>query len=167
MGMVVLLVPVVAIEGSFAVRQLTIARARIWGTLALANTVSTLVGVPLSVWAHGALTRLLAPPGGSAAEDAFSGGFWSDLLGVLGNAAWLPPIEGELYWMVPAALLVLLVPCFLASVLIEAPLCMAAWGGMPPARVLRVVLAANLRSSCFLCCVVLLMLAHAAWTHAS
>ena len=167
MGMVVLLIPVVALEGWYASRKLELARVTIWATITLANVVSTLVGVPLAVWAHGALRGLLAPYGSTVAKASFRGEFWSNLLGVVSNAALLPPIDGQLYWMVPVALLVLLVPCYLASVLIETPLCMAAWDSIPPARVLRLVMAANLRSSCFLCCVVLLMLAHAVWSHAA
>lgn len=165
MGMVTLLIPVVVIEGWYASRQLSLPRFTIWATISLANVVSTLIGVPLSVRAHSALSGWLAPYGSTAAQASFRGEFWSDLLLVVRNASWLPPIDGQLYWMVPVALLVLLVPCYLASVLIEALICMAAWHIIPPGRVLRLVLVANLRSSCLLCCVVLLLLAHAVWSH--
>jgi hypothetical protein len=168
MGMVVLLIPVVAIEGWYASRQLKLARLTIWATISLANIVSTLFGVPLAVWAHGALRGLLAPYGGAVEQASFRGEFWSDLLGVVCNSAWLPPRDGQMYWMVPVALMVLLAPCYLASVLIEFFIFMAAWeDSIPKARVLRLVVTANLRSSCFLCCVVLILLAYEAWSHAA
>jgi hypothetical protein len=167
-GMVVLLIPVVAIEGWYVSRQLKLARFTIWATISVANVLSTLFGVPLAVWAHGALRSRLAPYGGTVEQASFRGEFWSDLLGVVCNSAWLPPRDGQMYWMVPVALLVLLAPCYLASVLMELFVCMAAWAdSIPKARVLRLVVAANLRSSCFLCCVVLLLLAHAVWSHAA
>jgi len=42
------------------------------------------------------------------------------VVGTLLSAAWLGPDEKNLYWMVPVAVLALMVPTFFASVWIEA-----------------------------------------------
>ncbi len=40
-------------------------------------------------------------------------------VGFIFSAPWLPPVHGELHWMVPAATLLLLIPAFIMSWFIE------------------------------------------------
>lgn len=83
---------------------------------AIANVLSTVLGFPL-MWfvltlAQGSLDNFLRPHGT---------GPWSTVFSVTVNAAWLDPGPNQAYWMVPTACLVLLVPAFFMTVLVEWP----------------------------------------------
>jgi hypothetical protein len=81
----------------------------------LANTASTLIGIPLT-W--GAL--LLIELGISGGGKAFGiETLPQKLFAVIVQAPWLIPYEEDLDWMITAAAIVLLVPFFFASVFIE------------------------------------------------
>jgi len=86
-----------------------------------ANLVSTLIGIPITmvVWfivelsigfAVGSAVKSLNHPLPTVADYLFS---------VTIGAAWLGPDESQLYWMVPTAMLVLLIPFFYVSWIIE------------------------------------------------
>jgi hypothetical protein len=114
---------VVVIEGSILHRRLGITRVRAMKLSAVANAVSTLAGVP-AAWAVLVGVELLA---GSAVWRIVIGDavrrppeFWQELLIVILSAPWLVPIHEEpTPWVVPVAMLVLLIPFFFASYFVE------------------------------------------------
>ncbi len=111
----VLFIPVVAIEAWIARRIVGLSIKRSVLASAVANAVSTIVGIPL-VWGLLAFTEIVATGGGRAfGIDSF----WQRVFAVTVQAAWLIPYESELHWMVPVAAIVLLVPFFFASVFVE------------------------------------------------
>jgi hypothetical protein len=140
------LAPVVLIEWLVVRRRPALAQAPVAMGLVWANLVSTLVGVPLA-WlfafalSDGRMHQLDTP-----AERVQA---------VILQAAWLPPYANEhLRWMVPAAFVVLLMPCFLLSVLFEHWVCRRFWRPAPPDEILAAVVRMNLASYAFLVLVV-------------
>ncbi len=107
------LAPVIAVEAWYACRVLGLPRRGAVGSVALANVVSTFVGIPLAwlLWAvlggryFGTAAGLNNPAEG--------------LYAVTVQAAWLIPYEAALWWMVPAAAVVLTAVFFLVSVAAE------------------------------------------------
>ena len=112
--MLIALLPVIVVEAVVHHLQLNIERRRaIWGAVR-ANLWSTLVGVPVA-WA--AQTFVQVTLGGGRAWGIETP--LDRLAAVTLQSAWLIPYEGELRWMIPAASLVLLVPCLLVSIYVE------------------------------------------------
>ena len=68
------------------------------------------------------------------------------LYAVTVQAPWLVPYEDQFWWMIPAALIVFAVPCYLISVLIEAPVNRAFLGVEPRRPMLRATAMANVAS---------------------
>ena len=140
-----LLIPIIALETWFARSMPQVpARRRFLGVL-VANVFSTVIGWPL-VWFVLVLLQIFVIPGGS-------GGYGLDtslhkIASVTLQAAWLIPYESDLYWMVPAASIVLLVPAFLITIPSESlgATLLLATGRRQRARSLRVD-----RKSCFVC----------------
>lgn len=138
------LVPVIAIEAWAVTRLLGLSPKKSVAGVALGNVLSTLVGVPL-MWA------ILA-----TVQGVFAGGahglatVGQKIYAVTVQAPWLIPYEEDLGWMIPLALLVLAVPAYLLSVLIE-------WRSILPfvdvkdrPKALRAVSLANAASYIFL-----------------
>lgn len=84
-------------------------------SVAIANVLSTVVGIPFT-WA--ALVALQGATGGISAHGIATP--TERLLAVTWQAPWLILYEGELHWMIPTASLVLLAPFFFASYITEA-----------------------------------------------
>jgi hypothetical protein len=114
-AMVVAMLPVIALEAFVLGRMLgtrVISRVR---SVAIANVLSTVAGIPFT-WAG-----LFALQGGTGGGTAYGIATPAEkLLAVTWQAPWLIPYEGELYWMVPTASLALLTPFFFASYITEA-----------------------------------------------
>lgn len=110
-----LIIPIVAIE-AWASRGLTLPLSRRIASISVANVVSTLVGWPIAWWCLVALQMHVIPGGGGAYGLSTQFGI---IASVSLQAAWLIPYEDDIYWMVPAACAFLMVPFFLASVIIE------------------------------------------------
>ena len=122
-AMLALLIPIIFIEAWLCRKWLGLT---FWAAIksnAAANVVSTLIGVPFAwgaallfeFFAFGTIMRI---PAISRAADKWN----SPLARVVGTVlapAWLGPDEKNLYWMVPLATIVLLVPTFVLSVWIE------------------------------------------------
>jgi hypothetical protein len=107
------LIPVITIEAYWARRVLAVTWANAFGSTALANLVSTLVGIPLAwfVWAVLELRFAGAAMGlNNPAESIYA---------MTVQAAWLIPYEDQLWWLIPIAAIVLTVVFFFASVGIE------------------------------------------------
>ena len=112
----VLFVPIVCVEAFVAMRQLGATWRQSLMASLLANIISTAVGIP-ATW--GAL--VLVEMGGVAAGGwrAGIGSLGGRVLAVTVEAPWLYPYEDDLWWMVPIAAAVLLVPFFFVSVGLE------------------------------------------------
>jgi hypothetical protein len=84
--------------------------------VALANVVSTIIGVPL-LWFLLATVELVCCGGALGL-----GNVWAKVYAVTVQAPWLIPYEKELGWMIPAALCTLAVVFIVMSVLVETPI---------------------------------------------
>jgi len=138
-----LLIPIIGLETWIARRlsQIT-ARRRFLGVLA-ANAVSTLVGWPLA-WLVLVLLQIFVIPGGSSAY-----GLDTPLHAVASvtlQAAWLIPYESDLYWMVPTAAIVLMLPAFAVTVPTERLVLRYCWSQVPVVERRKFVWTANLAS---------------------
>jgi hypothetical protein len=111
----VALVPIVLVEGIVISRRLAAPLRRTILAAFLGKLVSTLVGIPLA-WIILAASELICC--GSARGLST---FGPKLYAVTVQAPWLIPYEDDFWWMVPCAVIVMVVPCFVVSVLIEAP----------------------------------------------
>lgn len=144
--MVCALVPVIIVEALLIRRWLSLSVREAFVGVGKANLFSTLVGVPLAWLAMLALEfAVMLPLGLAAGKWDLDGPVWQ-ALAFLFSIAWLAPAEGYLHWMVPAAVGLLLVPCFYLSVILERRSCTRTWSTADPARVRRAVFAANLAS---------------------
>jgi hypothetical protein len=83
----------------------------LWPTT-VANSFSTLVGIPL-MWGILVALEMLTPGGGGTYPNLSV--FWQFFLGVTLQAPWLLPYESEAYWMVPVSIMVLLFWFFFVS----------------------------------------------------
>lgn len=111
----ILFIPVVAIEAWIARQIVGMSVKRSVLASAIANAVSTLVGIPL-VWGALAAIEMAVSRGGEALGiDSF----WHRVYAVTVQAPWRIPYESELHWMIPLAAIVLLIPFFFASVFVE------------------------------------------------
>ena len=111
--MVLALIPIVLIESWYMSKALRIRFSRTVGRLAIANVVSTLVGLPF-MWM--VLFGIQVMTGGFAYGTE---GFAGKLLAVTLQAPWLPPFGPEEFWIFHSAALFLLIPFFFATWLIE------------------------------------------------
>jgi hypothetical protein len=114
--MVIGLIPIILIEALLLIRRLGIDFKRIIWVSSFSNMVSTLVGIPLT-WLILVILQMFTGGGGVVGAQS---PFLRYFLAVTWQAPWLIPYESQLYWMVPTAATLLLVPFFFASWLIEA-----------------------------------------------
>jgi len=113
--MVVLLIPVILIE-EFAGRKRinkVSQKKRLLG-ITKANIASTFIGWPVA-WILMVLVQMLTGGGGPHGLNSPMGA----ILSVTQQAPWLIPYESDLYWMIPVAMGVLLIPFFFVSVYAE------------------------------------------------
>jgi hypothetical protein len=121
---VMLLLPVILVEAWFLRKWLALGVWEAGKLSAIANIASTLLGVP-AAWAvmlcveFGVGWSVTKIPSVSQASEKWNSPI-ATVVGTLLSAAWLGPDEKNLYWMVPVAVLALMVPTFFASVWIEA-----------------------------------------------
>jgi len=140
-AMIFALVPVIIIEALFASRMLCLQKFRAFRGAGLANIFSTIAGVPLA-WFVMVLIML-------ATTHGYLYGGRSPLMATLFfllNIAWLSPDQRNLYWMVPSAMALLLIPSFFVSVWLELWVCRQVWNDLDRALVRRVVFKMNLAS---------------------
>ncbi len=121
-----------------------------WLGITIANLVSTFLGWPIA-WGVLVVLQMIAGGGGAHGLDSPLG----RLLAVTLQAAWLIPYEEHLYWMIPTAAMVLLVPFFFVSVYIERWVLRFLWKGEEPSTLKRFSWKAHLLSYSFLMAVVL------------
>ncbi len=133
--------PVVLVESALIKRPLGLSLSSALKGAAVANLWTTLLGVPLA-W----FVMLLI---GIASTGGYALGLNSPakaLAAVTLQAAWLIPYEEHLFWMIPAAATVLLIPCFVVSVFLERWVLVRRWKGTDPGLVRSAVLRANIWS---------------------
>jgi len=107
------LIPIVIIEALIVQRMVVLSQRRAFASVALANIISTIVGIPL-MWI------VLATTQGTFAGTALGlSTVGQKIYAVTIQAPWLIPYEQDLSWMIPMALIVLAVPAYLLSVLVE------------------------------------------------
>ena len=111
-GMALALVPVIVLEMRVLAKGLGLTQRVAFKVSAWANLLTTFVGAPLT-WVI--LTVLEGVTGGGRAYGIDTPA--KKLLAVTWQAPWLIPYEADhnLYWMVPAAMMWLLVPTFFMS----------------------------------------------------
>jgi hypothetical protein len=146
--MLAALAPIIAVEAWLIRRWTPVSSREALIGVAKANLLSTLIGVPLAWLAMLAVEFAVLVPPYMVSERYhldYRGPVWSTLE-FLFSAAWLDPDERSLHWMVPAAVGLLLVPCFYASVVIERWACLRTWRTVDPTAVRRGVFRANLAS---------------------
>jgi hypothetical protein len=114
-AMVILLIPTVIVEGLLCRKWLGLTTWEAMKSNVVANLVSTIIGVPIA-WA----IMLGVELGTMGLVDRSS--TLQNLHSPLANAiflflssAWIGPPEGKNDWLIPAAILALLVPFFFAS----------------------------------------------------
>ena len=118
-AMVILLVPVIVVEGFLCQRWLHLGTWQAMKSSAVSNLASTIVGVPVA-WA----TMLGVEFGGfGLLESSQKIQNWhspiANVIFFLLSSAWLGPPSEKDVWVIPAATLVLLIPFFFASYWIE------------------------------------------------
>ena len=134
----ILFLPVIAVESFVTWKRLRISFGQVLSGTVRANFISTFIGFPLAWLALVVLEMFLG--GGSA---------WglktpaARLAAVTLQAPWLIPYESELYWMIPAASLVLLIPAFPVSVWVEGRCLRRRWTTIDGKRLWQTVWLAN------------------------
>ncbi len=113
-AILVALLPIIAVETYVARRLLGRPMKKSFGPISAANAVSMLFGFPM-LWLVGVLCQMLVGGGSSHGLQTW----WQKLYAVTVQAPWLIPYESDLFWMIPAAALVMLIPAFFLSVWLE------------------------------------------------
>ena len=112
--MVIALLPIIIVEALLALPSLKLPYRKLLKCFSIANLVSTFVGIPV-VWFLLVVLQMVS--GGGSAYGLASP--TTRLLAVTWQAPWLIPYEVDLYWMIPTATIVLLIPFFFASWWVE------------------------------------------------
>jgi hypothetical protein len=117
-AMMMLLIPIIIVEGLLCKKWLGLTTWQALKSNAVSNAASTVFGIPVA-WGIMLGVEILA---GAAVNRSQALHNWqsplANVIGFLLGSAWIAPPERNV-WMVPAATLVLLVPFFFASYLIE------------------------------------------------
>jgi hypothetical protein len=110
-AMVMLLIPIILVEGFLCKKWLGLTTWEAMKSNAVSNLVSTIIGVPIA-WAIMLGVEFLA--GRSTVIENLHSPL-AEVIFFFLNSAWIgPPVDKDV-WIVPAAILVLLVPFFFAS----------------------------------------------------
>jgi hypothetical protein len=137
--------PVVLIEAAIVRRPMAIRYPKALVDVGLANLCTTVLGVPFAWGVMFALDLVSTGGRGLGAETPVQ-----KLAAVTLQAAWLAPYEEQLSCMIPAAATVLLIPCFVVSLLIERWVLVRRWPERDRSAVFSAVLRANVCSYLFL-----------------
>lgn len=140
-GMLVLLIPVILLEASIMRNAFDLTFRRSIAVSSYLNAASTVMGTPLT-WVL--LVVLQVQTGGEYSRGLDTA--LKKFLAVTWQAPWLLGPEDSLHWMVPAAILFLLIPFFLASWGIEYLLGLCFLKGIKRSLVRNAVFRANLLS---------------------
>lgn len=131
-AMLIALIPVIIIELLIAKHLTRLDWKKVSLGVTTANIISTIIGIPLS-WGIMLGLELLTTGGG-----VYTGPL-EKVAAVTLQAAWLIPYENDLFWMIPTAMVVLLIPAFLISVWMERLVCFRFWKSIERVSVKRAV----------------------------
>jgi hypothetical protein len=153
----------ILIEALICANYLQIPKKNAFGAATIANLISTVIGFPV-LWFALVLIQMLTGGGGAPRfKDP-----WLSIYAVTVQAAWVLPFEEKLYWMVPSAMLILLVPTFFMSVFVEQFFYRRILRSIvPDADFIKASWKFHLASYGFLFALGLILLAHALITHKS
>lgn len=148
------LVPIIVIEALLIRRWLPLSHRDAMGGIAVANVMSTCVGVPLTWLLVALLFEGAIGPGMEAVGLQISwpptGSPLAQMASVLRHVAWGPSYGPYPAWFLPTAATLLLVPCFFASVWLERWACLRLWKNHDPSMIRKGVFRVNLASYAFL-----------------
>jgi hypothetical protein len=119
--MIISLIPIIMIESLYIRRSLKLSFGRALKVMSIANIESTLIGVPIT-WVAWVIIEIILGYMGTLVFENFHVSLpesASLLLALTVGAAWFTGAQSNLYWMVPTASLVLLIPFFYVSWLFE------------------------------------------------
>jgi hypothetical protein len=135
------ILPVAVVEGTFYFWWLPVPwRQAVWGALR-ANLWSTFVGVPFA-WLVQLFCQMAVGGGAAWGMDTPL----DRLAAVTVQSAWLIPYQDELFWMIPAAAMSLMVPCLLVSIAVELSWLRSYWPDVTLRSLAMAVVLANLLS---------------------
>lgn len=144
--MVAALIPIIVIEALVVRTRLALTHGEAFKGITIANVASTLLGIPVAwvavVIAQQILPLLLHAIGAERFTPPMNPPLWYALRLLL-SFGWLFPDKSNLYWMVPVASAMLLIPSYFASVWIERPICRRFWRSVEPIIASRAVTIAN------------------------
>lgn len=109
-SLVVLLIPVIITEYYIIRSLITGYNKQVLTGTVISNVISTFLGVPLA-WGLLLLVEIITT-GGSAVKGT---GAMHYIGSVVLQAAWLIPYEDHLFWMVPVAIMINLIPAYYLS----------------------------------------------------
>lgn len=112
--MVVALLPIILAEAVFAMPYLKLPFKMLLRLVARANFFSTFIGIPIT-WILLVVFQIISGGTGMSNFNVPDSRF----LAVTWQAPWMGPYEKQLFWMIPTAHLVLLIPFFFASWWVE------------------------------------------------
>ena len=143
-AMVAALVPIITIEALFVRPRLAISYGEAFAGASVANIVSTIFGIPVA-WLILVVPEMLFESRIYKFADRLHE-FSSPLsmtFQMLTTFPWLDPDETRLYWTVPVASALLLVPSYFASIWLERPICRRVWRHVDSSTTWRAVTHAN------------------------
>lgn len=155
--MIISLIPIIMIESLYIHRSLRLSFGRALKVTSIANVESTLIGIPIT-WAAWAIIEIILGYGITLLFENFHVSLpesASLLFALTVGAAWLIAAESSLYWMVPTASLVLLIPFFYVSWLLECRRTKRLLREYDPANIKKATFIANLCSYGLLFAIVL------------
>jgi hypothetical protein len=138
--MLVALLPIIALESCLVARRLGMRFRQTLVPVGAGNALSTFVGIPIT-WAVLAMVESLVGAQSYSVDTPLQ-----KITVVIAQAPWLSYYRFDLYWMIPAAALVLLVPFFFVSWGVEYWLVRRMLREAAPGAVNRAVRNANLAS---------------------
>jgi hypothetical protein len=117
--MLLVLIPVILIEASLCKKWLNLSTSDAIRSNAVANLASTIIGVPIA-WAImvGVEIGTIGLVSKSSAIENSKSPIAHVILFAL-SSAWIGPAEGKDVWIIPCAVLILLIPFFFASYGVE------------------------------------------------
>jgi len=118
--MVCALLPAILVEAYVGKPLLKVSYGRSAWVFSVANVASTIVGVPAAWMAMFGLEFIFGTAVGPLVSEKALAAPVSKVIAVIMSSAWLAPVESDLYWAVPLAAMVLLIPSFFASWYLEA-----------------------------------------------
>jgi hypothetical protein len=119
-AMLVLLLPIVAVEAVFIISHTAFPHKRVVWATASANAVSTIVGIPLTwVILFGCEMFLWQGLSHTSIGTGRRNSPLTQIVGAIFSAPWLGPVDESGRWVIPLAALVLLIPFLFVSVWVE------------------------------------------------